>query len=104
MERRRLMFMGLIGALTATTGLAATAKAGTLGDTAGLGRRTSGSAEAESPAEVAEQEEGGVQLAQYYSSGRFRRGPRCWNETRTVRYRDRWGRVRHRTVTQRVCR
>lgn len=29
---------------------------------------------------------------------------RCWIETRQVRYRDRWGRVRWRTVQQQVCR
>jgi hypothetical protein len=29
---------------------------------------------------------------------------RCWYEPRRIRTRDRWGRVRHRTVRQRVCR
>jgi hypothetical protein len=33
-----------------------------------------------------------------------RRRRRCWVETRQVRYRDRWGRVRWRTVQQQVCR
>ncbi|WP_165943504.1 hypothetical protein [Roseicella aquatilis] len=33
-----------------------------------------------------------------------RRGRRCWYEPRRIRYRDRWGRIRHRTVRQRVCR
>jgi len=33
-----------------------------------------------------------------------RRRRRCWIETRQVRYRDRWGRVRWRTVEQQVCR
>lgn len=108
MERRRLMFMGLASALTATLGLAATAQAGILGDTTGLSRGPTPSAETEAFAsrQAAETEapDDGVQLAQYYGSGRYRRGPRCWNETRNVRYRDRWGRVRFRTVTQRVCR
>jgi hypothetical protein len=108
MERRRLMFMGLASALTATLGLAATAQAGILGDTTGLARGPTPSAEAEALASRrgAEDEasEAGVQLAQYNSSGRYRRGPRCWNETRNVRYRDRWGRVRFRQVSQRVCR
>lgn len=108
MERRRLMFMGLAGALTATLGLAATAQAGILGDTTGLARGPMPSAEAEAlasrQAAEAPEAEGGVQLAQYQRSGRYRRGPRCWNETRNVRFRDRWGRMRVRTVTQRVCR
>jgi hypothetical protein len=47
MERRRLMFMGLASALTATLGLAATAQAGILGDTTGLARGPTPSAEAE---------------------------------------------------------
>lgn len=33
-----------------------------------------------------------------------RRRRRCWIETRQIRYRDRWGRVRFRTVQQQVCR
>ncbi|MEI6161750.1 MAG: hypothetical protein WCP77_18090 [Roseococcus sp.] len=33
-----------------------------------------------------------------------RRRRRCWVETRQVRYRDRWGRLRRRTVRQQVCR
>jgi len=36
--------------------------------------------------------------------GRHRRRRRCWVETRQVRYRDRWGRLRWRTVQQQVCR
>ncbi len=106
MERRRLMIMGLAGALTATLGLAATAKAGILGDTTGLSHGPSPSAAAEAFAsrQAAQPEEGSVQLAQYHGPGRYRRGQRCWNETRNVRYRDRWGRVRYRQVTQRVCR
>jgi hypothetical protein len=106
MERRRLMFMGLASALTATLGLAVTAQAGVLGDTTGLPRGPMPSAEALASPQAApgEEAEGGVQLAQYSASGPHRRGPRCWNETRRVRYRDRWGRTRVRTVNQRVCR
>lgn len=108
MERRRLMFMGFAGALTATLGLAATARAGILGDTTGLSHGPTPQADAEAPASrqaaEAEMPEDGVQLAQYHSSGRYRRGPRCWYETRNVRYRDRWGRVHFRQVRQRVCR
>jgi hypothetical protein len=90
MERRRLMFMGLAGTLTATLGLAATAKAGILGDTAGLGRSPlPTSPDAESLEDV-------IQLALHHRG----RGPRCWWENRTVR--DRWGRPR--TVRERVCR
>lgn len=107
MERRRLMFMGLAGALTATLGLAAAAQAGILGDTTGLSHGPMPSADAEAQAsrqaDEAEAPEGGVQLAQY-GSGRYHRGPRCWVETRNVRYRDRWGRVHFRPVRQRVCR
>ena len=33
-----------------------------------------------------------------------RRRRRCWIETRQIRYRDRWGRIRFRTVQQQVCR
>jgi hypothetical protein len=29
---------------------------------------------------------------------------RGWCEPRRIRHRDRWGRIRHRTVRQRVCR
>lgn len=109
MERRRLMFMGLASALTATLGLAATARAGILGDTTGLSHGPMPSAEAEAlasrQAAGAEMPEKGVQLAQYGPGpGRYRRGPRCWVETRNVRYRDRWGRVHFRPVRQRVCR
>jgi hypothetical protein len=110
MERRRLMFMGLAGALTATLGLAATTRAGILGDTTGLSRGPMPSTEDEAfaarQAEETEAEgpDGGVQLAQYQRSGRYRRGPRCWNETRNVRYRDGRGRVHVRTVQRRVCR
>ncbi|WP_421990838.1 hypothetical protein [Roseococcus sp.] len=44
---------------------------------------------------------GNVQLAQ----GRHHRNSRrCYNRTRNVRYRDRHGRIRHRQVTERVCR
>lgn len=35
--------------------------------------------------------------------GRGRR-PRCWIETRQIPFRDRWGRVRYRTVQREVCR
>lgn len=110
MERRRLMFMGLAGALTATFGLAAGAQAGVLGDTTGLRRSPAPGLEDETlamePGTVADEAEGGVELAQYGGPGpgRGRRGRRCWNETRNVRYRDRFGRVRVRRVTQRVCR
>lgn len=114
MERRRLMFMGLAGAVTATFGLAATAKAGILGDTTGLSRGPMADAEAEALAahEAPESEtlEDGVQLAQYPGRGpgpgpgRGRRRPRCWYETRNVRYRDRWGRVQFRRVRRQVCR
>lgn len=107
MERRRLMFMGLASALTATLGLAATARAGILGDATGLSRGPTPSAEDEalaSPQPGDDEPQEGVQLAQYHGSGRYRRGPRCWYENRNVRYRDRWGRIRFRTVRQRVCR
>jgi hypothetical protein len=107
MERRRLMFMGLAGALTATMGLAATAQAVTMQAAtaqAGILGDSAGPSHGPMPNGEPEASEGGVQLAQYHSSGRYRRGPRCWNQTRTVRYRDRWGRMRARQVTERVCR
>jgi len=110
MERRRLMFMGLAGALSATLGLAATARAGIVGDTSGLGGPGPEPARPATPQSArSEAPEEGVQLAQYRQGPPPHRGPRhrrgrCWNETRRVRYRDRWGRVRHRTVTERVCR
>lgn len=103
MERRRLMFLGLASALTTTLGLAATAKAGVLGDTSGLARSPTPDAVA-LDATDAEMLEDGIQLAQYGPGRNRRRRPRCWNETRNVRYRDRWGRMRTRQVTQRVCR
>lgn len=36
--------------------------------------------------------------------GRGRRRPRCWIETRQIPFRDRWGRLRYRTVQREVCR
>lgn len=110
MMDRRSMFLGLAGTLTATLGLAAAAQAAPvaapLADTANLGHRPAPGAEAEA--------EGNVQLAQFHGPGPgprgpgpgpgFRRGPRCWNETRNVRFRDRFGRVQFRTVSRRVCR
>ncbi|MBS7809801.1 hypothetical protein [Roseococcus pinisoli] len=107
MDRRRLMFMGLAGAVTATLGLAGTAKAAILGDTSGISRSPVGGSEVEALPAVGEagvdSVEDGIVLAQHYRGPR-RRGPRCWNETRNVRYRDRHGRLRTRRVTQRVCR
>lgn len=104
MERRRLMFMGLAGFASATFGLAATAKAGILGDASGLARVNPMGAEALSAVHDAPGEtlEDGIVLAQHHRHPH--RGRRCWNETRHVRYRDRHGRIRTRRVTQRVCR
>ena len=109
MERRRLMFMGLASALTATLGLSAAARAGMMGDATGLARGPMPDAAAEAlasrlPPQADGADEGGVELAQYQRSGRYRRGPRCWNETRNVRYRDRFGRMHVRRVSRRVCR
>jgi hypothetical protein len=99
MLNRRSMFLGLAGGLTAALGLTAAAEAAPaaivpampVGDATSLDHLPTADA----------QEEGDVELAQF--RGR-RRGPRCWNETQRIRFRDRWGRMRIRTVTRRVCR
>lgn len=46
-----------------------------------------------------------VEPVQYYGGPpRRHRRPRCWMEARQVRFRDRWGHWRVRTVERRVCR
>lgn len=91
MDRRRLMFMGLAGALTAAIGMTTAASAAVLGDTTGLSQGPVFQADA-NPL---------VEEVQYNGRGR---GRRCSMETRNVRFRDRHGRVRMRQVQQRVCR
>ncbi|RVT96865.1 hypothetical protein EOD42_10700 [Rhodovarius crocodyli] len=107
MERRRLFFLGLAGTAAMATAALSSAEAAP---------RTPSPALPAGPAEPQEllpenavlqnemAEEGDIELAQYYGGPPRRRGPRCWVQTRQVRFRDRWGHWRVRTVQRRVCR
>ena len=59
----------------------------------------SGGAALAAPPRLAVPEVSPVEEVQHRGRGRRR----CWWETRQVRYRDSWGRVRWRTVRRQVC-
>lgn len=99
-----MLFLGLAGT-AAALGLKP-AWAAMPGDTTGL---AAGPAPRAEPAVLTgpQAEPGGddVEPVQYRDGPpRRHRRPRCWMEARQVRFRDRWGHWRVRTVERRVCR
>jgi len=86
MERRGLLF-GLLGAFAGAASLALPSEADALEVT---------------PVQWGPPPPGWGGPRRGQGRGRARR--RCWIETRQVAFRDRWGRVRYRTVQREVCR
>ena len=95
-----MLFLGLAGA-AAALGLKP-AGAAMPGDTTGLGPRPEPAMRMGPQAETGGDD---AELVQYRDGPpRRHRRPRCWTEARQVRFRDRWGHWRVRTVERRVCR
>ncbi|WP_424810943.1 hypothetical protein [Roseococcus sp. YIM B11640] len=108
MERRRMILMGLAGAAVAALGVRPAAAA--IGNVVGAAVPPPGAEPVQwgpPPGPPPGHPPGpppGYGPPPGPPPGHWRRGRRCWNETRRVRYHDQWGRPYWRNVTRRVCR